>query len=75
MTAAMIDTKLLKSQLVLKGVNTKDLAEAQGWSNTTANRKVNGKSAFTAPEIQVLVELLNLDTEIASQIFFAEKVS
>jgi len=75
MDSAIINTNLLKSQMVLRGVNTKALADAQKWSSTTANRKINGKTAFTAPEIQVCVELLTLDTETASKIFFADKMS
>ena len=75
MDGAMINRNLLKSQMTLRGITGKALADAQGWSSTTAYRKINGKVAFTAPEIQVCVELLSLDTEIASQIFFAGKMS
>ena len=70
MDGAIINSKLLKSQMVLRGVNTKDFANAQRWSATTASRKINGKAAFTAPEIQVCVELLNLDPQAAREIFF-----
>ena len=75
MDGAMINRNLLKSQMTLRGVNVKALADAQSWSTTTTYRKINGKVAFTAPEIQVCVELLDLDSETASQIFFADKVS
>ncbi len=75
MDGAMINRNLLKSQMTLRGITGKALADAQGWSSTTAYRKINGKVAFTAPEIQVCVELLSLDSEIASQIFFAGKMS
>lgn len=75
MDGAMINRNLLKSQMMLRGINGKALADAQGWSSTTAYRKINGKVAFTAPEIQVCVELLSLDSEIASKIFFAGKMS
>ena len=75
MDGAMIILNLLKSQMTLRGITGKALAYAQGWSSTTAYRKINGKVAFTAPEIQVCVELLSLDSEIASQIFFAGKMS
>lgn len=75
MNGAMINRNLLKSQMTLRGITGKALADAQGWSSTTAYRKINGKVAFTAPEIQVCVELLSLDSEIASQIFFAGKMS
>ena len=75
MDGAMINRNLLKSQMTLRGITGKALADAQGWSSTTAYRKINGKVAFTAPEIQVCVELLSLVSEIASQIFFAGKMS
>lgn len=75
MDGAMINRNLLKSQMTLRGVTGKALADAQGWSSTTAYRKINGKVAFTAPEIQVCVELLSLDSETASEIFFAGKMS
>ena len=75
MDGAMINRNLLKSQMTLRGITGKAIADAQGWSSTTAYRKINGKVAFTAPEIQVCVELLSLDSEIASQIFFAGKMS
>ena len=75
MDGAIINRNLLKSQMALRGVNVKDMAKAQDWSDTTAYRKVNGKVAFTAPEIQACVELLDLDTATANSIFFIEKMS
>jgi len=75
MDGAIINSNLLKSQMVLRGVSAKDLATVQGWSASTVDRKINGKTAFTAPEIQSCVTLLQLDSETASQIFFAGKVS
>lgn len=75
MDGAMINRNLLKSQMTLRGITGKALADAQGWSSTTAYRKINGKVAFTAPEIQVCVELLSLDSDTASKIFFAGKMS
>ena len=71
--ATIINTNLLKSQMTLHGVTAKNLAAAQSWSEATTNRKINGKTAFTAPEIQVCVELLNLDPQTASEIFFDTK--
>lgn len=75
MDGAIINTNLLKSQMLLRGVTTKALADAQKWSQTTVSRKINGKVAFKAPEIQVCVELLSLDSAMASDIFFADKMS
>lgn len=75
MSGVLINTNLLKSQMTLRGITGKALADAQGWSLATAYRKINGKVAFTAPEIQSLVELLSLDSDIASRIFFAGEMS
>lgn len=71
----MINTNVLLSQMKLKNVSAKDLADAQAWSITTAYRKINGKTAFTAPEVQTCTELLGLTTQVASEIFFASKLS
>uniref|UniRef100_A0AAU8AWF5 Uncharacterized protein n=1 Tax=Dulem virus 37 TaxID=3145755 RepID=A0AAU8AWF5_9CAUD len=75
MNGVLINTNLLKSQMTLRGITGKALADAQGWSSATAYRKINGKVAFTAPEIQSCVELLSLAPDIASQIFFAGEMS
>lgn len=57
--------------MTLKGVTTKDLADVQGWSMSTAYRKVTGRAAFTVPEVQLCKELLDLDTPATNAIFFA----
>lgn len=75
MNGVLINTKLLKSQMTLRGITGKNLADVQGWSSATAYRKINGKVAFTAPEIQTCVELLSLNSDIASEIFFAGEMS
>lgn len=66
----MIDTRLLLSQMTLKGISTKDLADAQGWSMSTAYRKINGKVAWSIPELQTVKDLLDLDTATRDAIFF-----
>ena len=71
----MIDTRLLKAQMVLRGVSTDDLAEAEGWSKSTAYRKINGSVAFTVPEMQIAVAKLLIDDKTAEQIFFSQKMS
>jgi len=73
MVGAIINRNVLKSQMALQDMNVKDIAKALKWSKTTAYRKVNGKVAFTAPEIQACVELLSLDTNTANLIFFCRE--
>ena len=71
----MINSNLLLSQMKLKDVTTKDLADAQGWSMTTVYRKINGKTEFTQSEIQETVRLLSLDSAVANELFFITKMS
>ena len=75
MDSVLINRNLLKAQMTLCGISTKAIADAQNWSMSTAYRKTTGKVAFTAPEIQVCVELLTLDSDIANKIFFARQLA
>lgn len=65
----MVETRMLRAHMTLKGVTTKDLADAQGWSMSTAYRKITGKVAFTVPEVQLCKELLDLDAPTTNAIF------
>lgn len=71
----MLNIRLLKSQMLLAGVSTKDLADAQGWSMSTAYRKLNGHVLFNTKEIQIVVDTLHLNPIVASDIFFAKDLS
>ena len=71
----MINTNLLKARLALLNISLQDLAKAEGWSLPTAYRKVNGESAFTAPEISVCYSYLKLDRPLAEAIFFPSDLS
>lgn len=71
----LINSNLLKSQMVLRGVTPQKLASALSWSLSTARRKINGKSDFTALEIYKCAEFLELTTEISNEIFFTKKVT
>ena len=59
----------------LKNVSTKDLADAQSWSMTTAYRKINGKTEFTQSEIETTIRRLSLEIAIANEIFFAPNLA
>lgn len=65
----MVKTQILRAHMTLKGVTTKGLADAQGWSMSTAYRKITGKVAFTVPEVQLCKELLELDAPTTNEIF------
>ena len=71
----MVKTQVLRAYMTLKGVTTKDLADAQGWGMSTAYRKLTGKSAFTVPEMQLCQKFLDLDASTMSAIFFAPDLS
>ncbi len=74
-TNTTFNRNLLKAHMTLRSIGCKDLADAEGWSLTTAYRKVNGRVAWTVPEVQTCVTLLSLDSGTASEIFFAGKMS
>ena len=69
------NTKLLKSQMTLKGVTTKALADALGCGMSTIYRRINGETAFTVPEVLRVKDLLDLDTPTMNEIFFAADLS
>ena len=71
----MVNSSLIHAHMILKGVTTKDFADAQGWNIRKAYRKINGESAFTVPEVQVCEDLLDLDPPTMNEIFFAECLS
>ncbi len=67
----MLNSSLLKAHMLMAGVSTKAFADAQGWSMSTLYRKINGKILFNSKEMQIAVDLLGLNMETATQIFFA----
>lgn len=71
----MLNKKLLQAHMILRGVTTKDFADAQGWSLRKTYRKINGETAFMVPEVQICKELLDLDPPTVNAIFFASNLS
>lgn len=71
----MINTRLLRSKMLLADVSTETFAASQGWSMSTAYRKINGAVAFTVKEMQKAITILNLDMETAQAIFFTADFS
>ena len=70
-----MDSKLLKSQMVLKDINVPNLAKGLNISKSALYRKLNRDSEFTRKEILMLMDLLDLDKEKIFEIFFNDKVS
>lgn len=67
----MFDKNKFRARVIELGMKMSEIAECLGINQTTLNRKINGISDFSRSEIQVLIEKLNLNTDLAVQIFFA----
>lgn len=64
-----MDLQKLKGLIREKGESYKSCAEAIGMSITSFANKMNGKSAFTVPEIHKLSDFLQLSRDEKIQIF------
>lgn len=65
-----MDTRLLKSILVLKGYKAQDIAESLNINRATFYRKLEHKSEFTRWEIKRLSEILELSPAEIINVFF-----
>lgn len=61
----------LKAQLVLNGKTTLDYSKALGISRSALYRKLKGRTDFSREEIQKTISFLELTSEKAMNIFFA----
>lgn len=69
----MFNEKLLKAQMVLKGVSNKELSEALGINESTLYRKIKADGNFNREEIKTIISVL--DIENPYDIFFAEELA
>ena len=69
----MTNTELLRDAIQKRGLKYKYIAEALGLSTYGLQKKIKGESEFKASEIMVLCDLLGLDEEARSAIFFTRK--
>lgn len=69
----MVDTRLLKSKIVLSGMTQRELAKKLEIDPCTLNCKLNNKSGrtFSVNEAEKLGDLLNIKASEMSKIFFA----
>jgi len=65
-----IDTALLDEAIEKSGLRIAHIVEKLGISRQAFDRKRKGKYAFRQSEVYVLCDLLNLDDEKRSLIFF-----
>ena len=70
-----MNTKLLNETIERKGLRVKYLWENMGITCQAFSKKRKGERAFTAREVEVLSDLLGLDTMQRRLIFFPELVS
>lgn len=66
----MFDKRALQAQMVLKGINAKELSDALGINESTFYRKLNNDGDFSRAEIAKITEVLELENPI--NIFFAD---
>lgn len=70
-----MDSKALKAQMVLAGINAAELAQMLDISTVAIYRKINGKSEFTQSELSKIAQIFKLDAQQIQDIFFAKEVS
>ncbi|MCW6070323.1 helix-turn-helix domain-containing protein [Clostridium botulinum] len=75
MGVKVLNTILLKSQIVLNNKRIPDVAKELRISKSAFYRKLRGDTEFTRQEISKMIDYLNLSVDIAMDIFFNEKVS
>ena len=61
----------LQAEMKRKGFTYETMSKALGISENGFWRKVNGINDFTLPEIQIIIEKLNLNDEKIKIIFFS----
>ena len=66
----MFDKRALQAQMVLKGINAKELSDALGINESTFYRQLNNDGDFSRAEIAKITEVLELENP--SNIFFAD---
>ncbi len=57
----MLNTNALKGKIVANGYTQQQLANTMKLSLNTISSKINGKKAFTLPEVEKLCDILKID--------------
>ena len=70
-----MNTKLLKSKMILAGKKPKDLCKAGGFVESTFYKKMRGLSDFTKPEIEAIAKEIGLTRSEVMDIFFNDMVA
>ena len=62
--------KRIKTLMINKGIKRSYMAKMLKISYNTLTNKLNGKSEFSAIQMSMIKELLNLDEELSINVFF-----
>lgn len=71
----MVNKQELRAVMIRYGDRQEDLADALNITPGTLSKKINGESAFTSPEIEVIALRYKLTAEELPRIFFANMVN
>lgn len=72
----MTNTVLLEKLILESGLKLSFIADKLGITRQALYKKINGITTFTAPEIKILCQLLNLRTWAKIKpVFFADDVN
>lgn len=72
----MINTNKLKGKIVERGLNIDELSKSIGMNKSTFYRRLNEKGeTFSIKEVNKMCSTLNLTSEEATAIFFADNVA
>lgn len=58
----MVQTNLLKGKIVMSGISRKELAKMIHMSESTLSDKINGKRSFTVDEVELLCDILGIQS-------------
>ena len=70
----MFDRKKLQAQMVLKGMNGKQMAEKLSITEGTFYRKMGNDGDFSRDEIQTISDVLDISDNL-TEIFFVKELS
>lgn len=69
----MIDSRMLRSKMLLKDVTQEKLAEVLGYNRTNINKKINNKMAVSLRDVELIQKLLDLTNDEVCDIFLSAK--
>lgn len=71
----MFDRNKFRAKVIENGLTMEQVADKMNINTATLYRKMNGESDFTRKEMQLLRNILSLNTKTADEIFFASELA